>query len=461
MAFDLNIKNIGKLSDAKIRIGQFTVLAGPNNTGKSFVSKLLYSIFDAINANHAEVYINTLTEPIRDELNRLEIWEESEDNSPVNALSEEVKKLENLVKKFPIGNFTELDKIIPDLANRAENMQTMFPDMRAFISSAPEKFDSLFESSLGERVLNRLGESLKQLQVALSGTGAGKIIVSGIAYKVEENLIQNFQVPNLSDLKGREKHESVVSIDDIGEFRFSNDDFYFYVAHDGLQRLQEYSKVIYLESPVYWKLKNALESVRMHPRYLYSRREQLNGIPGYFYDLASALNHEYTGEVDFPELYKKLTGKEVIDGKIAISESGDLSFQENDRNFSLPVTAMGVANLGMLALLIERKVLDKDSFLFIDEPEAHLHPAWQVVMADALFELAKGGVNVVIATHSADILKWLEVHVKKHPSDESLIALNKFPANGDEPENQDFEDKIAAIKQELTKPFADLYMAGL
>ena len=60
---------------------------------------------------------------------------------------------------------------------------------------------------------------------------------------------------------------------------------------------------------------------------------------------------------------------------------------------------MGIANLGILALLIERKVLDKGTFLFIDEPEAHLHPAWQVIMAETLFELAKGGVNVVIATH--------------------------------------------------------------
>ena len=157
---------------------------------------------------------------------------------------------------------------------------------------------------------------------------------------------------------------------------------------------------------------------------------------------------------------KRLTGNDILGGKIVISESGDLSFQENGRNFSLPVTAMGVANLGILALLIERKILDEDSFLFIDEPEAHLHPGWQVFMAETLFELAKRGVNVVIATHSADILKWLEVHVKKNPNDESLIALNKFPANGSENGEQDFNDKIAAIKQELTKPFADLYMAG-
>ena len=147
-------------------------------------------------------------------------------------------------------------------------------------------------------------------------------------------------------------------------------------------------------------------------------------------------------------------------GKIAISENGDLSFLENGRNFSLSVTAMGIANLGILALLIERKVLDEDTFIFIDEPEAHLHPAWQVIMAETLFELSRQGVNVVIATHSVDILKWMEVHIKKEPKDGQLIALNQFPVNSCEV-NEDFETKIAKIKQELTKPFSDLYLEGV
>ncbi len=121
---------------------------------------------------------------------------------------------------------------------------------------------------------------------------------------------------------------------------------------------------------------------------------------------------------------------------------------------------MGIANLGILALLIERKVLDKGTFLFIDEPEAHLHPAWQVVMAESLFELSRQGVNVVIATHSVDILQWLDIHVKKNPDDEQLIALNQFPVNGDKAE-EDFETKMGKIMHELTKPFSDLYIEGI
>lgn len=126
----------------------------------------------------------------------------------------------------------------------------------------------------------------------------------------------------------------------------------------------------------------------------------------------------------------------------------------------MPVTAMGVANLGILALLIERKALDENALIFIDEPEAHLHPAWQVFMAEALFELSRQGANVVIATHSVDILKWLEVHAKKNPGDKELIALNRFPVNSSEVD-KDFETKMADIKQELTKPFSGLYVKGL
>ena len=113
----------------------------------------------------------------------------------------------------------------------------------------------------------------------------------------------------------------------------------------------------------------------------------------------------------------------------------------------------------MLALLIERGALEPDSFLFIDEPEANLHPAWQVEMADFLFELARQGVHVVISTHSMTILKWLEVHLKKESKDRALVRLNKFPPDAEW--NDDMDAVMAEAKQSLTQPFSDLYITGL
>lgn len=44
----LELENIGKLSKADIELNGITVIAGENNTGKSTVGKVLYSIFNGL-----------------------------------------------------------------------------------------------------------------------------------------------------------------------------------------------------------------------------------------------------------------------------------------------------------------------------------------------------------------------------------------------------------------------------
>lgn len=461
MAFKVKIKNIGKLADAEIHIGDFTVFAGPNNTGKSFVSKLLYSLFNAMTANHAETNLNNLLEPVKRHSFMISRDRRMRSDEAIrswrSSLKNEIEKLETLVKEVSIDEFDN-ENIILALISQTEQMQQIAADI-------PRHISTKMADGLGRRIRS-LTDSLTELQAQLHRTDAEDFIVAGIVYEIRQNLIRNFQVPNISDLQREEHRPSKVEVEDFGTFELSHDEgLEFRINRSWLKQLQDYSRVIYLESPVYWKLKPALGDIRYYP-VRFSDRERLSGVPGYFYDLSRALRFEYTGDMAFPDVYAKLTSEEVIGGRIAISETGDLSFRENGRNFSMPVTATGIANLGILALLIERKVLDKGTFLFIDEPEAHLHPAWQVIMAESLFELSRQGVNIAIATHSVDILKWLEVHAKKNPEAKQLIALNHFSATGvnqDHEENaeDDFETRMAEIKQELTKPFSDLYMEGL
>ena len=461
MSFKVAIKNIGKLADAELRIGRFTVFAGPNNTGKSFVSKLLYSLFESMNENHAETYVNKLLKPVRDNFTSLMQRELPDDiESKLLLLFNEIKELESLARKA--DNFERLNEVCLSLRSREKKMHQIGIDV-----SKPSS-DTFWRDNIFWKEYTELDDSMKIMKRTLDefatvpDQALGESIVSsGMRNKIQQNLIQNFQVPRLSDLSNEENALSKVIVENFGSFEFSNGEIRFDIDVSWIKQLQQHSRVIYLESPVYWKLKNALEDINPSPGF-FSRagRERLTGIPGYFYDLARALKFQYTGAMAFPDVYERLTGSDVMGGKIAISKTGDLSFQENGRRFSLPVTAMGIANLGILALLIERKVLDKESYLFIDEPEAHLHTAWQVIMAETLFELSRQGVNVVIATHSADILKWLEVHVRKNPDDEQLVALNRFSANGCAVD-EDFETRMAKIKQELTQPFSDLYLEGL
>ena len=458
MAFKVKIKNIGKLEDAEVSIGQFTVFAGPNNTGKSFVSKLLYSIFNAMNANYAMVYVNSLLNSLRWSLGRIEALGYKDEDSLLPLLNDEISKVEDIARSFSVDSPEKIEGRLSQIIDSKNKMHELYGVLKQGWLSPARVMPTGFEERK-ENIENSL-KKLSELFENIKEIGVNQFLIHGIQDKIFQNLIQNFQVPNLSHIRTQQASESQVDIDNVGSFAFENGDrVYFSNELYDLRQPQDYSRAIYLESPVYWKLKTALEDTRDYPVH-FGERERLSGVPRYFYDLASALKYEYTGDMAFPVVYKKLISKNVMGGKIAISETGNLSFQENGNNFSLPVTAMGIANLGILALLIERKVLDKGTFLFIDEPEAHLHTAWQVTMAETLFELAKGGVNVVIATHSVDILKWLEVHVKKYPDDEQLIALNQFPVNGDKDED-DFEMKMEKIIYELTKPFSDLYIEGI
>lgn len=454
MSFQVKIKNIGKLADADIRIGDLTVFAGPNNTGKSFVSKLLYSLFNAMNADPVKGYIDNLMEPVRYLLKRLSRRIQIEDDlmSPsFEEMNKEFKKLENLIKEYSTDDYEELDKIVPECFEKANKIEKIYKEIVSSIRAKEDKKMPRYTGVLFENV----SQPLNKLRNAFRWESE-KILVDAMTWKIKQNLIRNFQVPKISDLQGVESTFQEVEIEGFGIFKIVNGKPRFRI-----RLAQIYSNLLYLESPFYWKLKNALESIRDYPGFRPDGRERLSGVPEYFYDLARALKFQYTGDMAFPDVYERLISKDVIGGKMVLSETGDLLFREKGRQFPMSLTATGVANLGILALLIERKVLDKGTFLFIDEPEAHLHPAWQVIMAEALFNIAKQGAKVVMATHSPDILKWLEVHAKENPEDKKLIALNHFTHQGIRDSEQDFEVKMAMIKKSLTEPFSNLYLKGL
>ncbi len=103
MAFKVKIKNIGKLEDAEVRIGQFTVFAGPNNTGKSFVSKLLYSLFDAMK-DPALDYFDSLLNSLRRSLYGIEALGYEDENSLLSLLVNQIRKVEDIVRSFSIDS---------------------------------------------------------------------------------------------------------------------------------------------------------------------------------------------------------------------------------------------------------------------------------------------------------------------------------------------------------------------
>ena len=454
MDLELKIVNFGPINEATVQVGPFTVFAGPNNTGKTLVSKMLYSTLDARNANHAlasfESFSNLIPSLFESNLQR-HYGDRGE--YPVAAIRKGIEKINSILQAVRPShpNQSEIDAlkaVQPALVAEIEKIKSHFHTLENDIKTrkAGGRASSSDMHGLLAGIINHVEESFSDAEDAIS---------LGWSCKFRQNVYGNFQVPDFLTLKGDGDSPLYFSVQGVGELRAETDsDLGFMPSPQIVENMQSFPEVFYLESPLYWKLKNPLESIKLGSRSFLGH--SLNGVPAYFYDLAAALRRTH---IDHP-----LTGIDArlyhaIGGKIALSEAGDLEFQKNSQSIPLSLASAGVANMGMLALLIERGALGRGSFLFFDEPESNLHSAWQVEMAAILFELARQGVNVVVSTHSMTILKWLEVHVKKNPEDRELVRLNKFPPDAEW--NGDMDAVLAEVKQSLTQPFSDLYIKGL
>lgn len=449
--YELRVENFGKLAAAEIRVGDFTVLAGPNNTGKSFVSKLLYSIFSALEVDLPRARVSRLVSSLARQVEYL-----VDERSTTERLRRMVGEMGQAALEYSNDEIEGLDEVVARLNQGVSKMEATVDRTTRHIEGTSNRRTQRFW-----RDLTDLQESLQQLTLALEEAADRRAFsLAELEYRTKRALTMNFQVPNMASLASNPDKEIAVGIAELMQLT-AWDDHVDLGANEAVPaRPSRYQNVVYMESPVYWKLIDTLQNTRRFaPLFRRQGRESLTGVPDYFYHLAETIKRKYTGEMAFPEVHRQLVSEDVINGKVAVSESGDIVFEEGGRSFPLVTAAAGVANVGFLAMLIERKVIDHGTMLFIDEPEAHLHPAWQVVVAKALFQLAREGVRVVLATHSVDILKWLEVHLQENPDEEKHVALNRFP----DPvfDDDDVAAKLANIKGDLTKPFADLYMRGL
>ncbi|MBW4072559.1 AAA family ATPase, partial [Acinetobacter baumannii] len=55
MKFQVEVKNFGKIRDARVNLAPFTVISGTNSSGKSFLSKALYTFFSTINKDYVTI----------------------------------------------------------------------------------------------------------------------------------------------------------------------------------------------------------------------------------------------------------------------------------------------------------------------------------------------------------------------------------------------------------------------
>ena len=154
----------------------------------------------------------------------------------------------------------------------------------------------------------------------------------------------------------------------------------------------------------------AKEILSLHQIILKSREQDKSfGFDDTYLDLARALRHSTKKGKNFPEFAESRQRLEnIIGGKVEFDEhSGRWIFRKGLQKFPIGVTAEGIKKIAILDTLLGNRYLDTNSIVFIDEPEAALHPTAISDFMDIVAMLAKRGVQFFMATHSYFIIKKL------------------------------------------------------
>lgn len=447
---DIKVENLGKFKGGTIKVRPFTVLTGENGTGKSFFTKTLYSVFSIVNKNL--LYIEAI-DNIRMGGFGIDIFDKNltrkgkEDEKHIKLLKSTLNELRSLleeVKDYPINNYIQTCSVATE---------TQIKNFNKFIQylNKLEKKQKIKSVRYPADILRKYLDSL-----ILNLTKGRERYIELLDKSLKKELQENFQIANISELVSFNEKKTSLSADGLKISFDTKNIIDFNLNLDFIDDISSLSRVVFFESPAYWSVRDALNKSKE-----VEEKNDLTGVSKYFYDLDKTLNTKSTNpplEI-ISELVTEL--KAEIGGEF-IFENGRLSFVDNSgRNIDKNLISFGMTNLGMIQALLKNNVISKGSFVFIDEPETNLHPSWQVLLTKVLIKLAENGVNVVMATHSLDMIKALEVHTKD--KDETFIAVNHFTKEGGlfEFDSDDITENLIKSRNELMNAYEDLFLSEL
>lgn len=465
MELNVKIKGFGKVSDANITIKPFTVITGCNASGKSFITRGLYSILHTFNQDMVSVYLinttNTLDNLLRRISEKLPRASQRDLEQIYNIQTSLITLQQTIGMQFDFLSLLKSDDLLlsfePDVQQIQSQVETFSQTLR--VGKGTKYRAVQFE-------LNQLNSELQDFKQSLSNWS--KVYVHSLGFELKRAFSTNFQVEHNAELisNGKEalftlysdESNSVedkptsVAVHQSGEVSFTANRNLINSAH-------QLRNIVYLESPIYFKLRTVLKESQINNLSLI-RRGALSQVPKYFYDLDRLMSSNFASTPSEKLLTVAEKLERIINGQLIITPRGDILYQETERKaVSLNMASSGISNLGLLALLLRRNVLEEGSFLFIDEPEINLHTTWQHKMLEVLVDLSKAGVNVVMATHSLDMLLRLEYLVSQETKEDSEkhFSVNRLYEDGTTAEQaENVLGDIREAKQVLGAPYIDL-----
>lgn len=436
----LNITHINKIKKADIILNGLTVIAGNNDSGKSTVGKLLFSVIKSLsNADR-------LSSQSQDRIMRV--------NSALlyayvtHAEKESGEKIKGVILPSTstaflkdAESFANDKRWVSQLKRKLEKINIV-PQQRAKIirsidqlvqlatesSNSEKMLERAFQSIIGAEFLNSICTYNTEMSEICFSEGQGK----DITIQIKENKVTEFKCKTETFVKDATLVESplyIHLIDILASAQTLGEHHYFNVAGIGKDVLR--------------------------PLINYHIKDMAQKLDAFRFSLPD--------NVYSPFIQKAQTLTDNITGGHFYFDNAkqNMYWKKGEQNYAPVNVASGIKAFGVLQMLLETQALDESKILIWDEPENHLHPEWQIKFASVLVELAKAGIPILISSHSPYFIQAVRYFADKLSMND---FVNYYLAEETEDELcvlEDVTDDLNRIFMKLAQPMNEIVNLGL
>lgn len=403
----ISFKDFGPLAEGSLELRPLTILVGPNNTGKSYVARLVYASMGPLGRT-------------RRRLNMRRLWSTFGDSHLTIAqrYSDETKQwAANQMKE---GSRLKLDELPRDLLNGINRAAKLFVD--DLVLGLANEIQRCFGSRLANLARAKASSGW---QFTLDQKDPRLILALAARGRSLQVLTEEITSPNIEiDLRNSRRVPTQMFLESLQSqvlreiFRdFAVPTYYFPAARSGILQGHKLLASVWL---------TRLPLIGIEPVEI----PQLSGEVADF--ISNMLRLERGKGSTAVRAIGKFLEAEACRGKLDLrtrskSEFPEVLYSASGGRFPLHRTSSMISELAPIIVFLKH-VVEPGNLLILEEPEAHLHPVNQRIMATVVVRLIRQGVRVLLTTHSDYFLHQISNFIRMGTLGEQRTELG-YQAN--------------------------------